>query len=90
MVMVILKHTVEDFDRWKQGFDAGEPMRQKAGARLFSLSRDATNPNTVIVITHWESAEQARTFMQSPALREAMAKGGMVGAPESFILEPAR
>jgi hypothetical protein len=42
------------------------------------------------VLAEWKSAESARAFMQSPGLREVMAKAGVVGPPEIELLETVK
>jgi heme-degrading monooxygenase HmoA len=90
MVFTVIKHTVENFEHWKALFDADAGRRDAAGARLHSLAREVTNPNTVVVIVQWESASQAQAFMNSPALRETMAKAGVIGVPEVSLLAPVQ
>ena len=52
--------------------------------------RDLDDPNTVTLVMEWDTAENARKFMENPALREVMQKAGVVGMPAvRAILERA-
>ena len=44
----------------------------------------------IFLLVDWQSIEEARKFMTSDELRDAMAKAGVVGAPDVQYLEDAR
>jgi hypothetical protein len=44
----------------------------------------------IFLLLDWQSSEEARKFMTSDELRDAMAKAGVVGTPEVQYLEDAR
>jgi quinol monooxygenase YgiN len=81
-----LRHTVAEFDVWQAGFISGESDRRAAGCTKEHVFQSSENPNDVLVVTEWDSADQAKTFIASPQLREAMA-GLVVGKPEVFQME---
>ena len=82
MVNFIVRAKVADFAQWRTAFDAGEPIRRAAGATGVShVYRDADDPNTVTFILEWDTADNARKWMNDPALKERQQKAGVVGAP---------
>ena len=82
MVYINVSHTAADYEKWRSVFDGDEARRRAAGATgVNQIFRDADDPNTVNVILEWDNAENARKFLDDPALREAMQKAGVVGAP---------
>ena len=82
MVYINVRHTCADYVTWRSVFDGDESRRRAAGATgVNQIYRDADDPNTVNVILEWDNAENARKFLDDPALREAMQKAGVVGAP---------
>jgi heme-degrading monooxygenase HmoA len=82
MVYVNVRHTVADYEEWRPFFDADEARRRAAGATgVNQVYRDVDDPNTVTVVVEWDNAENARKFMDDPALREVMQKSGVVGMP---------
>jgi heme-degrading monooxygenase HmoA len=88
MPYVYVKHSVENFDHWKAGFDANKPARQAGGGNDEEyVMRNADNPNEVVVILGWDDLGKARQFTQSPDLKEAMQKAGVTGPPEIIFLE---
>ena len=91
MVHINIRHTVADYEKWRPLFDQDEVRRQAGGATGVSqVYRDLDDPNTVTLVMEWDTAENARKFMENPALREVMQKAGVVGMPAvRAILERA-
>ena len=87
MVKMITKFEVEDFVKWKVGFLAAENIRAVAGSKSAQTFQGVDNPKMVIVITEWDSLEKAKAFSQSPALREAQHKSGVLSKPEIYELK---
>jgi quinol monooxygenase YgiN len=88
MVFVHVRHQVEDYNKWRAGFDANITARKAGGALEGEyVMRDVENPNDVTIVLEWESVEKARQFTQSPELKEAMQNAGVTGPPEVRFLE---
>ena len=85
-----VRQSVEDYTRWRAGFDKHASARQASGATDEAyVMRSVDNPNEVTVILGWNDLQQARAFTQSASLREAMQSAGVVGQPEIRFLESA-
>ena len=90
MTYLNVRQTITDYDKWRLGFDANEPIRVAAGATgVPHIYRDVDNPNTVSIMMEWDSVDNARRFMHSPELEEASRKAGVIGMPERYLLEHA-
>ncbi|MBS1911212.1 MAG: antibiotic biosynthesis monooxygenase [Bacteroidetes bacterium] len=87
MPYILVRHTVEDYDKWKAIFDEDAPNREAGGSLGGQLMRTAGNPNEVTVLFKWESLEKAHAFAQSDTLRDAMARAGVVGKPDVSFIE---
>ncbi len=82
MVYLTTRHTVADYEKWRQVFDEGETRRRDAGATgVKQVYRDVDDPNIVTVVVEWDNAENARKFMEDPAVREVLQKAGVIGTP---------
>jgi heme-degrading monooxygenase HmoA len=82
MVYLNIRHTVTDYEKWRPFFDEDEARRRAAGATgVNQVYRDVHDANTVTVVIEWDNAENARKFMDDPALREVMQKAGVIGMP---------
>jgi quinol monooxygenase YgiN len=85
-ITVIISHEVEDFQRWKTGFDEHESVRTEAGIDATAYRR-ADAPNHAYVIATAESKEVFEAFVSNPNLQEAMKNAGVLGPPAFTILE---
>lgn len=87
MVTIDIRHKVENFEAWKEAFDAARPLRREAGetaCRIYTVHGSETD---VLVSVDWDSLERAREFLASPRLMEGMANAGVREMPILIILE---
>ncbi len=85
MYIMVANHGVEDYERWKAGFDQLPPTQ--VGARFDHVNRNIDDPDNITVISGWETVEAAVAFRDSPELSDAMAKAGVVGPVRFEISE---
>ncbi|MHB1067715.1 MAG: cyclase [Candidatus Nanopelagicales bacterium] len=86
MTTLAVRHSVSDFDTWKSVFDGHASVRAGHGATSHRVLHDG---NAVLVLIDFPDAASARSFMADPALVDAMARGGVVGAPDVSVLVDA-
>jgi hypothetical protein len=90
MIYLHLRQTVEDYTRWKEGFDNHVAARQAGGATGEAyVMRNVDDPNEITVVLGWSDLKKARAFTQSVSLKEAMQKAGVIGSPEIRFLKAA-
>jgi hypothetical protein len=88
MIYLYLRQTVENYARWKEGFDLQAAARQAAGATDEAyVMRNVDAPNEISVILGWSDLMKARAFTQSASLKEVMQKAKVTGPPEIRFLE---
>lgn len=80
-------HYVDDFAKWKAGFDnpEGTAIRVKSGGKESYIFRVVDDTNLVVVLSVWDSMENLQKFINSADLKEAM-KMGVVGEPKTYFL----
>lgn len=88
-MILIVQHTVRDYDAWKPVFDQHEGVRARYGCLGHTIYRDADDPNNVTLLVRYESRERADEFMRDPSLREAMERGGVISEPRVSWVEEA-
>ena len=86
MTTLAVRHTVNDFDTWKAGFDGHDAGRRGHGSTGYRVLRDG---NAVLALIEVPDAAAVRAFTTDPALREAMDKAGVVGTPDVSIWSEA-
>lgn len=90
MVYIYVRQSVEDYAKWREGYDNHAAARQASGATdEASVMVDVDDPNNITVILGWSDLEKAKAFTQSASLKEAMQKAGVIGPPEIRFLEDA-
>jgi hypothetical protein len=89
MSKVIVQHHVADYERWYPEFTEHEAVRRRHGATGHSITRTVADPNTIVIVNDFATLEGARAFSQDPSLPAAMARGGVEGAPQVWIVDEA-
>lgn len=78
---------VENYERWKEGYDASIEQRKAAGEISFKVFRNLDDPNTVTVLSVQESAEKVQAFIDSPDIKERMKAAGITKMGKMLIME---
>ena len=90
MVYIYVRQKVEDYARWREGYDTHAAARQAAGATdEGNVMRNVDDPNEITVLLGWSDLQRARAFTLSASLKEAMNDAGVIGPPEIRFLESA-
>lgn len=87
MTRIFVRHTVNDYDAWRRGYDAFDSKRRAMGVTGHEVWCAADNPRDVTVSHDFATAEAARAFANSPELREAMRSAGVEGQPTVWFVE---
>jgi hypothetical protein len=89
MAKVIVQHHVTDYDRWLAVFNEHQAVRQTHGATGHSVNRGTDDANSIVIVNDFATLEGALAFTKDPSLPEAMARGGVDGAPQVWITNEA-
>ena len=89
MVKVVVQHHVADYDAWYPVFTEHEAFRRKHGGSGHILLRSREDPNSILIVTDFATAEGAQAFMADPSLPEAMAKAGVDSEPKVQVFDEA-
>lgn len=79
--VVAVRHSVQDFEKWKLVFDEHRAVRESHGATGHWLLVDVNEPGTQLVLNEFPSRTAAEAFAVDPSLPEAMARAGVSGPP---------
>ena len=86
MTTLAVRHTVQDFNTWKAGFDGHDQTRRSHGSTGYRVLQDG---NSVLALIDFPDAASARAFQTDPSLREAMDKAGVIGKPDITLWSEA-
>lgn len=78
---------VKDFGKWKSDWDSSVDMRRAGGQGAFQIFRTKDDPSKVVLFIEWNSLDNARKFMQSKELREALKQSGVIELGDTYFLE---
>ena len=80
-----IRHRVGDYAAWRKVYDEAETLRAQYGCTAARVLRLPEDGNELFVTHDFPTAEQAAGFAHDPALREAMGRAGVQGAPRIEI-----
>jgi len=77
---------VDDYDRWKADFDAGEAERRETGQSSYQVFRVHDDPDNFVILVEWESLEQAKAVIESDEMQEIAQHSGIIEMGEMLYL----
>jgi heme-degrading monooxygenase HmoA len=78
MVVTVLNFKVEDYEHWRTVFDELRQVRSGFGCQGEQVFRGFQDRNELTVVLHWENGDDARQHAQSPELRDAQQRAGVI------------
>ena len=87
MTFVLVRFSVEDFEKWKSVFEQSATLRKAAGSKGVRAFTKVDNSNEVTILGEYADLETARQFFQSPELRAAQQSAGLKAPPEVTFLD---
>jgi hypothetical protein len=89
VIHMFVRHPVEDYARWRQGYDDFDEERKEWGVSGDAVYQNADDPDDVTVWHDFETRDAAQEFMSSARLREVMATAGVTGDPQIWLTTEA-
>ena len=77
-VTVINSFRVEDFQKWKQGFESGKSVRDNMGLKVTGTYQSVDDSNNITVICELPDVEAAKKMRTLPELQEAWKRSGVI------------
>jgi hypothetical protein len=87
MNVVIVKHKVGGYSKWKAGYDSHDSARAANGLSNYLIGRGTPDSNTVLVILRAADTAKAKEFANMPGLKDAMKKAGVIGQPSISMVD---
>jgi heme-degrading monooxygenase HmoA len=84
--VVLIRHKVGNYKKWRMVFDARGAVRKTHGCKGGHLFRSADNHRELVLLLEWSDLEKARQFIASDDAREAMARAGVSDMPDVYFL----
>jgi hypothetical protein len=84
---MVVSHSVTDFDKWLEGYNASEEMMKASGISNGTVHRHVDDPNMVTVTLFTKNHDSAKKYIQSEELKTAMKEAGVTSDPEISFWE---
>ena len=89
MGMLIIRHKVKDYNKWRPGFDRHARAQKSAGLSNPRVFRSSDDQNEVVILFDTDETKKAKDFVASSDLREEMTKAGVTDSPTVYLVESA-
>jgi hypothetical protein len=86
MLMMLVRHKVADFERWKAVFDSHAAAQREAGIHPRHVLRSLDDPNEVFILLDVDDLDKARAFVTSPDVPGAQEASGVLDEPDLWFL----
>ena len=87
MSMLIIRHKVSDYSKWRPAFDSHSAMQKGAGLSNPRVLHSADDKNEIVIIFDSTDTKKAKEFATSSNLKEVMTKAGVIDVPTMYFLE---
>ena len=85
MATIIIRHKVEDYKKWKRGYDDADWLRKQHGITFASVHREESDSNDIIIVHKFKNMKGAKDF--SSEVPKIMEKIGVIGTPQIWFSE---
>ena len=77
----------KDYAQWRPVFDEVDPIRRSYGITVERVFRRSDDPHRVVILYRAEDPEKRLGWFESPELRAAAERAGIIGRPETELLD---
>jgi hypothetical protein len=77
MATTFVLHRVADYDAWRRVYDGVAELQRQGGVTADAVYRAEGDPENVLVMHRFASAEQAHAFFENADLRQALVDAGV-------------
>ena len=88
-LIMMVRHAVEDYRKWRPVFDGDMGKQKAAGLTNPCVYRSADDGNAVLILWDAEDRQRASDFATAASLKLAMTHVGVVGTPDVSFQEAA-
>lgn len=85
--MLVAKHKVANFTKWKASYEAHDSLRLANGLHSYVIGRNPGDSNMILVVVKADDPDKAKAFTKDASLKQAMQKGGVTGTPVFSVVK---
>ena len=87
MAWTHIRHRVEDYPKWKEGFDSTAEYKRSHGWKGYRIYAIEGDNNHLLVMEEFETEDQVREFLGSDYLKDVMSSAGVSDEPDILVVE---
>jgi len=87
MHYVLVRHKVEDYNKWREIYDGNMENRKDNGSKGAHVLRSADNPHEVVILFEWDDLNKARSFFESQDFKGKVKSAGIPDELDIYFLE---
>jgi len=87
MHYVLVRHKVEEYNKWKNIYDGNMENRKNNGSKGAHVFRSAENPDELVILFEWDDLDNARKFFESEDFKIKVRNAGIPDEPDIYFLE---
>lgn len=87
MHYVLVRHKVEEYNKWKNIYDGNMENRKNNGSKGSHVFRSAENPDELVILFEWDDLDNARKFFESEDFKIKVRTAGIPDEPDIYFLE---
>ena len=87
MGMMIVRHKVKDYSKWRPMVDAHVDKQKATGLSNPRVHRSADDKSEIVMVSDTKDTRMVKDFAASLDLKEATMKAGVIDAPTIYFLE---
>lgn len=88
--IIMIKHKVADYDKWRKAYDSHDSIRRSYGIMNYVMGRGMDDSNMIIIINKISDLQKAKDFSMSPNLKDVMKMAGVINKPEFYYYDVIR
>ncbi|WP_133242633.1 hypothetical protein [Flavobacterium psychrotolerans] len=88
--IIMIKHKVADYGKWRKVYDAHDSIRQVYGIEHYVIGKGIEDANMILTVDKFNDLMKAKDFSALPFLKTAMKNAGVVGKPEFSYFDVIR
>jgi hypothetical protein len=77
-----IRHKVNNYPKWKAVFDSLINFRRESGEKSYHIFHPENEPDNLYLLFLWDNLDNARTFVNSDELKNAMINAEVTDMPE--------
>lgn len=85
--VLMVKMNVASYDPWRTTYDGTAALRRDHGVIRDEVYCSPEDMTSILVLHYFQTIDLAKSFVVNPVLADAMATGGVIGAPHFTITE---